>query len=299
MDVQQEIDGIVKGSPVVVFMKGTPEQPRCGFSATVAGILQDVLEDGFASVDVLSRPEIRQGIKDYTNWPTIPQVFIDGAFVGGCDIVRELEGSGELYQLLGREAPQHVVPTVEVTPAAVEAIRAAIPEGLALKITVPRDFRYQLGATEPGPQDIVVEAGGIQLVFDASSARRADGLKLDYAQSGGFTIDNPSEPKVGQLTPSELKAMRDAGEEHVHLDVRTPDEFAAAKIEGARLLDSESLDWAYELPKDTVLVFSCHHGGRSQQAAQHFLGRGFTAVHNLVGGIDAWSLEIDASVPRY
>ena len=130
MDVQQEIDGIVKGSPVVLFMKGTPDQPRCGFSATVVGILQDIVEDGFTAVDVLARPEIRQGIKDYTNWPTIPQIFVDGAFIGGCDIVRELEGSGELYTMLGREAPERIVPNIEVTEAAAEdaAERSEPPE---------------------------------------------------------------------------------------------------------------------------------------------------------------------------
>jgi monothiol glutaredoxin len=82
-------------------------------------------------------------------------------------------------------------------------------------------------------------------------------------------------------------------------DVRTPEERAIAHIEGARLLDQEVAKEIEKLPKDSLLVFHCHHGGRSQAAAEHFRDHGFTNVHNLAGGIDAWSVEVDPSVPRY
>jgi len=89
----------VEESPVVVFMKGTPMFPQCGFSAAVVQALTN-LGGKFKGIDVLSDPSLREGIKQYTNWPTIPQLYVKGEFVGGCDIVREMYGTGELQQLL-------------------------------------------------------------------------------------------------------------------------------------------------------------------------------------------------------
>jgi monothiol glutaredoxin len=101
----ERIDAIVKGSQVVLFMKGTPLFPQCGFSSTACAILDRVGTE-FASVDVLQDPEIRAGIKDYSDWPTIPQLYINGEFVGGSDIMMEMYEAGELHQLLGAETPQ-------------------------------------------------------------------------------------------------------------------------------------------------------------------------------------------------
>lgn len=94
-DVQNKISDLIKNNKVVVFMKGSPESPMCGFSAQTIQVLRAVGAP-LVGVDVLSDPSIRQGIKDYTNWPTIPQVFINGEFVGGCDIVTEMFQRGEL-----------------------------------------------------------------------------------------------------------------------------------------------------------------------------------------------------------
>lgn len=101
-EVQAEIDADVKAHKVVLFMKGTPAAPQCGFSAAVADILQRAGVP-FETRDVISNYELRQGVKTYTDWPTLPQVFINHEFVGGCDIVREMEQSGELKQLLEAE----------------------------------------------------------------------------------------------------------------------------------------------------------------------------------------------------
>ena len=89
----------VTDNPVVLFMKGTPVFPQCGFSATVVQILSH-LGVKFKGVDVLADPEIRQGVKEFSSWPTIPQLYVKGEFVGGCDIVREMFESGELGELL-------------------------------------------------------------------------------------------------------------------------------------------------------------------------------------------------------
>jgi monothiol glutaredoxin len=104
MTIQDTIREQIIGHPVVLYMKGTPQLPQCGFSAAAVQMLQACGIDQFFSVDVLADPEVRQGIKDYANWPTIPQLYVNGEFVGGCDIMREMYQSGELQQLLSKQA---------------------------------------------------------------------------------------------------------------------------------------------------------------------------------------------------
>ena len=106
MDVQEIIREQVTGHPVVLYMKGTPRAPMCGFSATAVQILQACNLPLFFSVNVLEEPAIREGIKAFSDWPTSPQLYVRGEFVGGCDIMREMYQSGELQQLLeGLAAP--------------------------------------------------------------------------------------------------------------------------------------------------------------------------------------------------
>ena len=100
MDVQKIIHEQVTSNPVVLYMKGTPQMPRCGFSSTAVQILQACGAREVLAVDVLADEAIRQGIKEYANWPTIPQLYIKGEFVGGCDIMREMFQAGELQQML-------------------------------------------------------------------------------------------------------------------------------------------------------------------------------------------------------
>ena len=100
MDVQERIRNQVTGSPVVLYMKGSPKFPQCGFSGAAVQILQACGLTDFTAVDVLSDPEIREGIKAYANWPTIPQLYIKGEFVGGADIMRDLFQQGELQKML-------------------------------------------------------------------------------------------------------------------------------------------------------------------------------------------------------
>ena len=99
-DVQQRIDDLVKNNHVVLFMKGTAQFPQCGFSGRAIQILKACGVTDLKTVNVLEDGEVRQGIKEYANWPTIPQLYIKGEFVGGCDIVREMFQSGELTSVL-------------------------------------------------------------------------------------------------------------------------------------------------------------------------------------------------------
>jgi monothiol glutaredoxin len=103
-ELYSKIDTLVKTTPVVLFMKGTAAQPMCGFSARAAGMLQH-LNVPFADVNVLQDDELREGIKVYSNWPTIPQLYINGTFMGGCDIMTEMFQAGELHSALGLSVP--------------------------------------------------------------------------------------------------------------------------------------------------------------------------------------------------
>lgn len=102
-DAKTEIEQTVKNHDVVLFMKGTKAMPQCGFSSRVAGVLNYMAID-YHEVNVLADDQIRQGIKDYSDWPTVPQLYVKGEFVGGCDIITEMTLSGELDTLLGDNA---------------------------------------------------------------------------------------------------------------------------------------------------------------------------------------------------
>jgi monothiol glutaredoxin len=104
-DIHQVIDNEVKSNDVVLFMKGTPDMPMCGFSGRATQIL-NVLGVTFKGINVLESNDIRQGIKDYTNWPTVPQLYVKGEFVGGSDIMMEMYQSGELKTLLAEKGVQ-------------------------------------------------------------------------------------------------------------------------------------------------------------------------------------------------
>ncbi|CAG9100987.1 unnamed protein product [Plutella xylostella] len=111
-NVNEKIDKLVKNNKVVVFMKGVPDAPRCGFSNAVVQIMR-MHAVPYESHDVLSDEAIRQGIKDYSNWPTIPQVFINGEFVGGCDIMLQMHQSGELVEELKKVGIKSALLTAE------------------------------------------------------------------------------------------------------------------------------------------------------------------------------------------
>ena len=297
--LRDRIQSTLDSHKVVLFMKGNAQMPRCGFSGAVVGVLSGYGVD-FHTIDVLSDPDIRQGIKEFSDWPTIPQLYIDKEFVGGSDIIRQLDQAGELVGLLGVEKPS---PRITITEAAAKVfLEAATSEEGVMRFEISPDFQYGLGFGPSHSGDVVVESAGVTLHLDVGTARRADGTTLDFEDgpNAGVVIKNPNEPaKVKPMGVRALRAIMDTG--HVgHLyDVRTPEERATASIPGSVLLDQQAAGAIEALDKATRLIFICHHGGRSQGAAEHFLRLGFRDVHNVEGGIDAWSREIDPSVPRY
>jgi monothiol glutaredoxin len=124
------IKGAIDSNPVLLFMKGTPEQPMCGFSARTVGTLQS-LGAPFAAVDVLPDPRIRQELSAISNWPTIPQLFVNGELIGGCDIITEMYGSGELAEALGVEQPADSEPELESSPSPAEPAPLSIENRLS------------------------------------------------------------------------------------------------------------------------------------------------------------------------
>jgi monothiol glutaredoxin len=286
---------------VVLFMKGTPRAPQCGFSARVVQILE-TLGTRYEAVNVLADPALREGIKEFSSWPTIPQLYVRREFVGGCDIVTELFASGELADKLG--APPPAPPKISVTEAAEKALLAAIETADDfVRVEIGPNFEHGLSLSPKQPGDLEIQAGGLILLSDRLSAAKANGLSIAYVETPdghAFKLDNPNEPpRVKPLTPKELKARLTSGEELRLVDVRTEEELEKAKIEGARRLDGELAAELATLDRSTPLVFVCHHGSRSARAAQQFLAEGFKNVFNLTGGIAAWSTEVDPTVPRY
>ena len=105
IDITMSINNEIKSNDVVLFMKGTPDFPMCGFSAAIVQVLKDMSIE-FNSVNVLDNDKMREGIKKYSNWPTIPQLYVKEEFIGGCDIVKEMNDSGELLQLFNTKGVQ-------------------------------------------------------------------------------------------------------------------------------------------------------------------------------------------------
>ncbi|WP_102945439.1 Grx4 family monothiol glutaredoxin [Stenotrophomonas sp. VV52] len=302
--LRSRIESILTANRVVLFMKGQPTMPQCGFSAKAVGALQDLGVE-FAHVNVLADAEIREGIKAYGDWPTIPQLYIEGELVGGSDIILQMASSGELSSVLGLAAPDRTPPRITVTPAAVEMLRGALADapGAALQLGIDAQFQPNFQLAPHDDNAIAAESNGLRVQFDLASARRAEGITIDWVddiRGKGLAIDNPNAPKaVQELSVRDADDQRRAGSVTI-VDVRPADERAIAAIDGAfETFDGDNRARLEALPKDTPLAFLCHHGGRSAQAAEQFRALGFSKVYNITGGIDAWSDAVDNSVPKY
>lgn len=301
--VRAQIQKAIEDNEVLLFMKGTRKAPSCGFSARTVEVLES-LTSVFATVDVLSHPEVREGIKEFSSWPTIPQLYVRGKFVGGADIIAEMFESGDLHELLGVAAADATPPEVKLT----ESARVAFTEFLGdsdevILLEIDREFQPALSIGPEPANALVSEVDGIKIAFDRLSATRAPGIEIDFVETpegSAFKVNNPNEPpQVKALSVRALKEKMDRGDRLRLIDVRRPDEWERARIEGAELLDSDLMEELLLQPLDTVIVMQCHHGHRSMRAAEQLASQGYREVYNLTGGIDAWSQEVDPAVPRY
>ena len=303
-ELRQRIDELLQANRIVLFMKGEPRAPQCGFSAKAVAALSS-LEQPYAHVNVLADGEIREGIKAYGNWPTIPQLYIQGELVGGSDIIEQMANSGELHAALGLPPPDRTPPAISITPAAQPMLRKAIDDAggdLAVQIDIDPNFRTRLALATRDANAITVDCDGIPVQVEAAAARRADGLVIDFADDArgkGLVIENPNAPPaVRALSPTDAQVRCTGGDMRL-VDVRPPDERAIAAVPVPHATLDDGPGALEGLAKDTPLAFLCHHGGRSAQAAEHFRQLGFREVYSVEGGIDAWAEHVDGTIPRY
>ena len=200
-NTRQQIDELVQSNEVMLFMKGNRQAPQCGFSATVIQILESLTPE-YQTADVLSDPTLRDGIKVYSSWPTIPQLYVRGEFVGGCDIIQELFGSGELHEKLGIRLDLDIRPEITITDEAVEALRQATAgsgsDGRALHLSIDARYQATLAMAPRAADDIEIDTNGICFLIDALSAQRANGIRIetvDTPRGTAFKIENPNAPE--------------------------------------------------------------------------------------------------------
>lgn len=302
-EIRASIDSLIQNNGVMLFMKGSKERPQCGFSKQVAEILNHLVGD-YATFDVLSDPEMREAIKEYSEWPTIPQLYVNGEFIGGCDIVLDLLEKGELHAILGLKKASKA-PHIELTAEAIKAFGNAQKEteDEAIRITVSADFEHGLSFDHADGDDFQINCGTIKLIIDPYSAARAEGLKVDFVTDkldSGFSFENPNEPPlVKEMSVEELFKAHSDNKKLLLIDVRPRAEWEMAHIAFAKPLERMTSEEINAIDKNSMIVFHCHHGGRSRMQAEKWRHRGFRNLYNLVGGIDAWSRKVDPTVPTY
>lgn len=300
-EIRGIIDKVLSENRVVLFMKGTPAQPQCGFSAKTVSALNMLLAD-YMTVNVLDYPEIREGIKEYSNWPTIPQLYVEGELIGGCDIVQDMINSGELGETLGIEPPEVDAPAISISDQGIEAIRNAMSShpDAALRLQIAADWTHQISLDTGGEGPVKVRVGSIELHMDPWTAARADGLSMALEEDltgTRFHFDNPNAPPpVNQMTVHVLKRKLEDGEDLVLIDLRGEEERARGAIEGSMPWNDDAMRLVESLPKDAEIIIHCHMGGRSQALADALRRRGYRNLHNLAGGIKAWAEEIDPTL---
>lgn len=292
-EVRRDIEQQIASHRVVLYMKGTPRMPQCGFSARTAGLLDELLAGDFVAFNVLEDERIREGIKVYGDWPTIPQLYVDGELVGGCDIITEMYNAGELHALFGLEQPDRTPPEIEITELAAEKIRgflAAYP-GQHLHLNIGGDWDAQFQVGPRGGHEIVTEAAGLTVLMDLASAQRARGARIDWVESmqgEGLKLDLPGAPApVQPMTADQLQQRLNSGERILVIDTRREDDRRAQPLEFARALDAELMTELKDADRTMPLVFVCYVGETSLKIAEHYRKQGYEQVYNLEGGVAA------------
>ena len=201
-ELQSRIQGIVDSGPTVLFMKGNPAAPQCGFSAQVVQVLNRLLPE-YETFDVLSDSEVREGVKDFSDWPTIPQLYVGGEFLGGCDIVKEMYDSGELHDALGMERPEFSAEDVEISISveAEQILRNAQQQQQAeLHFGIDAKFQPFLGFGPAAGSEVRVPVGDLFFLLDRDSASRARGASITVVET-----------EHGQRLDVDIPAARAAG----------------------------------------------------------------------------------------
>lgn len=196
--VRQRIEGLIASDKVVLFMKGTPQMPQCGFSAATVSILDDLVPN-YTTVNVLEDSVIREGIKAYSSWPTVPQLYIDKEFVGGCDIVKQMFSVGALHEVLGLEAPDRSAPAITLSDGTAEMFRSALGEqpGMAVHLRIDGHWQHEFILGRAEGHEVKTTTNGVEILMDVATAQRAQGLVVDVEdtfQGRSLRINNPQAP---------------------------------------------------------------------------------------------------------
>jgi monothiol glutaredoxin len=291
--VRERIEQQIASHEVFLYMKGSPKMPQCGFSAKTVGMLDSLLNGDYASFNVLEDEQIREGIKAFGDWPTIPQLYVKGELIGGCDIITEMYNAGELHELFGLEAPDRTPPEIEITDQAAEKIREFLQHypDQHLHFSVGSDWQAQFQVGPKSGHEIESSSNGLTVLMDLATADRARGAKIDWTvsmQGEGLSLDLPGAPApVKDMSPAELQSRMNAGERLLVVDTRPEPDRAAQPLEFARGLDAELMSELKEADKMLPLVFVCAHGISSRAVAEHYRKQGFAQVYNLEGGATA------------
>ena len=287
-ELRTKLQAMVDSHDVVLFMKGNRQQPQCGFSARVVSVLEE-LEVDYQTFNVFSDPDIRSGMKDFSQWPTFPQLYIKQEFIGGCDLVTEMMQSGELPGMLGVTMEEVPAPTVHCSPNILALFKESLAtHGGGIHIEINKTFQYDIFIGPKSNGQIESVCDGVPFYFSRGSAKRADGISLDFkdGDNGGVLIDNPNEPKFQDITVTDLESWLT---DHPRAKVYQIGADASSKLPFATLLDASAHQEIEELPKDHPVAFMCMMGVRSQQAAKSLAFQGYNNVFNVVGGLSAWN----------
>ncbi len=293
---QKTISELLDSNRVVLFMKGSPSMPQCGFSAKATGILGSLVPD-YATFNVLEDEQVREGIKEFGQWPTIPQLYIDRELIGGSDIINEMFGSGELHDVLGLEQPDRTPPTFTISEAAANAILQSVPEhgSEVLHFAINDHWQGEFMLQPATGHEIRAEDSGIELYMDPMTAQKARDMHVDWIetmQGNGLSVDLPmAPPAVKSMTVAELAARLDQGGSLRLYDVRPELMRVQKPFDGATPLDREAMASIDALPKDTPMAFMCLRGNASASTAEHFRLKGYTQLFNIVGGLEAWEQQ--------
>lgn len=295
-ELDQKIESLINSHKVVLFMKGTPQTPMCGFSGNTIKMLKDLLDEDFKTFNVLEDNDVREGIKNYSEWPTIPQLYIDNEFVGGNDIISEMFNTGELHELLNLQKPNRTPPTITISDEALKHIKEGMQEvgGQKLFLSIDDAFNTRFSIESPKGYEVVSQVKNLDIYMDIGTAERAQDIDISWIeelQGSGLRIKNPNEPPaVIELSVTELQDWFDTKnvDNPMIFDVRPADKVEEGTLPGGRRLDKKTIIEIEEMDKNTPLVFVCQVGQSSMAAAEFFRKKGYSKVYNLSGGYQAW-----------
>ncbi|WP_242112385.1 glutaredoxin domain-containing protein [Luteimonas aquatica] len=305
-EARQRIETLLRADRLVVFMNGAPDTPERFFSHKICRLLDDLGLD-YAHVDVSSDSRLREHIKIYGGLHAIPQLYLDGKLVGDSDAVERMANADELHAALGLSAPDRTPPTVRLTPAAARFLRDVVDgtgNVVVVDIAIDSQFRTSLHFRARRKHTIATEVDGVPLQFDLASARRADGLSIDWQdveRGPSLLIHHPRAPvpePVRWMSPADADARVRAGTLTI-VDIRRKEERALARLSLPFLFMDEGTHEIRNLAPEVPLAVLCHRGDRSWHAAEYFLMLGHRDVYAIEGGIDAWAATVDGSIPRY